>query len=135
MAVVARAVRYRAESRRCGDEDFVRDGDTTSVAVSVSVVDVVAFSPAPKFGDDRWSAAEQGQAGPERQRSDCFWRHDWDAAYGSLEGAGAVVADDERVGVLVAFTDERGEVLKVLVAEAQPRMTLTMAASQIALAA
>ena len=69
--------------------------------------------PGPQVGEDGWCGAEHGDAGAERQRADAVGRQDRDAADRALVGAGAVVAEGHGVGVLVAFTDERAQVLEV----------------------
>lgn len=56
-------------------------------------------------GDDGWCGAQQHDAGAEGQASDAVGWEDRDAAHGSLVGAGAVIAQRHRVGVLVTFPD------------------------------
>src|SRR5699024_12454939 len=54
-----------------------------------------------------------GDSGTERQSSEPVGWQDRDAADGALVRAGALIADGGGVGVFVALTNQRGEVLKI----------------------
>ena len=83
------------------------------VAVSAELRCVGPGRPGAQVGDDGRRRAQHRDAGAERQCSDAVWRQDRDAADRALIRAGAVVAEGHAVGVLVALSDERGEVLEV----------------------
>ena len=82
-------------------------------ALLADLVGVFSGRPSAEVGDQWRGAAEQDEGGAERQGADDFGWHDRYSAYGALERAGAVVADRDSVGLLVAFADQRGEVLEV----------------------
>src|SRR5690625_1006926 len=82
-------------------------------AVGAQCFRVVTTDPGSEVGDDGWGAAEHGDSGTERQSSEPVGWQDRDAADGALVRAGAVIADGGGVGVFVALTDQRREVLKI----------------------
>ena len=88
-------------------------GGSRVLSVGPELYGVASGGPGAQVGDDGWCGAEHGDAGAERQGADAVWRQDRHAADGALVGAGAVVAEGHAVGVFVAFSDERGEVLEV----------------------
>ena len=97
------------ESSGCGaaQEDFELG------AIAAELRGILPAGPGPQVGDDGRCRPQEGDTGAEWQRSDSVWRQDGDAADGALVRAGAVVAEGHRVGVLVAFADEGGEVLEI----------------------
>src|SRR5690606_12640806 len=74
---------------------------------------VRASVPRVEVGDEWGRGAQEHQGGAEGQHPDGLGGHDLDAAHGSLNGAGTVVADGGGVGDLVAFAEEGGDVLEV----------------------
>src|SRR3954453_17224854 len=71
-------------------------------------------SPTPEFGHDRWRRAQEHKSGAEGQHPDGLRWHHLSPSHRPLDGAGAGLADGDRVAAVVAFTDEDRELLKVL---------------------
>ena len=103
----------RASVRRCSSQyssqNVCRSSDSTpcqrrrrvfstAARSRAELVGLLAGGPRAQVGDQRWGAAQQDERGAERQGADHLGRHDRHAAYGALQGPGAVVADGDGVG-------------------------------------
>ena len=98
-----------AEESRPSATEFRFNAGTIVAKVACSL----PLGPRPECRDQGWGAAQQDERGPEREGADRLGWHHWDASGRALEGSGAVVADGDGVGLLVALADEGGEVLEV----------------------
>ncbi len=83
------------------------------LAVGLELCRVGALGPGAHVGDDGAGGAEHDDAGAERHGAQDIRGHDRYPADGALRGPVALLADGDGVGEFVAFTDQRGQVLKV----------------------